>query len=161
MRGAVEPLEELYASSEAMIYGFVASRCGDRTAAEDVTAQVYVDAARAFADGKGPEVDAPWLVAVARRRLIDHWRRADSRRRRVAAILHERPVAAVADVEDERVARALADLPERQRAALVLRYMDDLSVGEVAEALELSYRAAESVLARGRASFRRAWEERS
>ncbi|MEM8745746.1 MAG: sigma factor-like helix-turn-helix DNA-binding protein, partial [Actinomycetota bacterium] len=48
---------------------------------------------------------------------------------------------------------ALASLPERQRAAVVLRYVEEYSVSEVAEALDVGYEAAESLLARGRRGF--------
>jgi RNA polymerase sigma factor (sigma-70 family) len=50
--------------------------------------------------------------------------------------------------------KALVRLPYRQRAAVVLRYYEDLSVAETGEALRCSTRAANSLLARGLAALR-------
>ncbi len=63
------------------------------------------------------------------------------------------------EVGDERAVEVLAQLPAAQRAALVLRHLDGLSVPEVARTLERSVEAVESLLARGRVSFRRAYAE--
>ena len=49
---------------------------------------------------------------------------------------------------------ALVGLPDDQRTALVLRYVDDLAIADVAELLGRSVRATESLLARGRAGLR-------
>lgn len=54
---------------------------------------------------------------------------------------------------------ALQSLSARQRAALSLRYLDGYSVAEIAEVLDTSYRAAESILARGRKAFVTAYED--
>ncbi|MDH4277060.1 MAG: ECF-type sigma factor [Acidimicrobiia bacterium] len=54
---------------------------------------------------------------------------------------------------------ALASLSGRQRALLTLCYLNGWSVTEMAGELELTYRAAESGLARARRSFLAAWEE--
>jgi RNA polymerase sigma-70 factor (ECF subfamily) len=63
------------------------------------------------------------------------------------------------DLEDaadrDLVAIALDQLPESQKSVLVLRYMDGLSVPEVAAATGKSVHAIESLLARGRASLKR------
>jgi RNA polymerase sigma-70 factor (ECF subfamily) len=54
---------------------------------------------------------------------------------------------------------ALAVLPSLQRAALVLHYMDDLSVRDVARVIGKSEAATASLLARGRDAFRKAYAE--
>lgn len=48
-------------------------------------------------------------------------------------------------------------LPLRQRRALVLRYLNDMTVGQTAEALGVSYRATESLLSRARSNMARAY----
>ncbi|MEK7425424.1 MAG: sigma factor-like helix-turn-helix DNA-binding protein [Actinomycetota bacterium] len=63
-----------------------------------------------------------------------------------------------APIDEPRVSSVdelLKDLPDRHRAALILRYVDDLSVGEVAATLGLSLHATESLLARARDQVRR------
>lgn len=150
----------LYDAQVATVYGYLVARCGSHVLAEDLTAEVFLDAARLYASGGDNDViDAGWLRMVARRRLIDHWRRAASQRRRIERLQRERPPDLPNHDRADVVRRALESLAERQRAAIVLRYLDDLSVSEVAVALGETYRTTESLLARGRRAFRAAYEE--
>lgn len=63
-------------------------------------------------------------------------------------------------LEGDAVLAALQSLPPRQRVAISLRYLDDHSVAEIATVMEIDYRAAESLIARGRRRLIMAWEER-
>jgi RNA polymerase sigma factor (sigma-70 family) len=67
----------------------------------------------------------------------------------------------MASEERREVLRALAQLPARQREALVLRYFLDLSEAETAESMHVSRGAAKSAAARGIASLRRLLGEES
>jgi RNA polymerase sigma-70 factor (ECF subfamily) len=83
-------------------------------------------------------------------------------RRRLRQIEHAAAVQVhVAEPDDEKILLALQSLSMRQRSALTLRYLDDLSVHEVAIELGCRYQAAESLLARARRSFAAAYEEPS
>ena len=53
----------------------------------------------------------------------------------------------------------LTTIPPHYRAALTLRYLDDLSVPECADVLDRSVHATESLLVRARTAFRSAYEE--
>lgn len=170
-----EALRLLYRSEVTAIHGYLLARCGSRQDAEDLTTETFLNAADRFAQGRGGEVSGAWLMTVAKRRLIDHWRRAGSQRERVERLGRElglvpgRDVAESvgfaddgdrADAEDVRahVLAALESLPERQRAALTLRYLDEHSVSEIADILDVGYQAAESLLARARRGFVVAFE---
>lgn len=143
----------------ARVNGFVLARCGDPSLAADVTADVYLAAARAIGGDRPEQVTLPWLLATAKRRLIDQWRLQRTRRKTLQLIVSQPQTGGeAADVDRDRVRRALQSLPPTQVAALTMRYLDEMSVSEVADALELTYRATESLLARGRRSFERAWE---
>lgn len=162
IRARRERLSSLFAAHHDDVYRFALARCGSRPIAEEVTSDAFTDAARLCADGRGDQVTAAWLVEVARRRLIDRWRRAGRERRRVEKLARQRVVPydrSDRTGNDERVLHALESLPERQRAALTLRYLDEHSVAEVATMLDTTYRAAESLLARARGSFMTAYEE--
>lgn len=141
------------------VFGFALARCGSRPVAEDVTSDVFVAAARAIGGSDPTQVTRTWLLTTARRRLIDQWRR-QSTQRNIAKRLLSLPDSGTATLSDDRdrVHRALATLPDGQRLALTLRYLDNHSVAEVADELAVSYSAAESLLARARRSFQRAWE---
>lgn len=165
-RRAEAELVALYDTHVDDLYRYCLVRAGDADTAADTTAEVFYAAARAFAQGTGHQVTRPWLFAVAKNRLVDHWRRSNRHERRVERLAQatgvadgdrdladEIPIVAAADVID-----ALQSLPDRQRAALTLRYLDELSVAEIADELAMTYTAAESLLARGRRSFERAWQ---
>ena len=129
-------LQSLYLSEVRNVYGFLLARCGDRHVAEDLTTETFINAADRFAQGRDQEVSGAWLMTTARRRLIDHWRRTASQRTRVERLGRETAIAAgVQDSGDthDRVLTSLGSLPERQRAALSMRYMDEMSVSEVAD----------------------------
>ncbi len=154
-------LESLFAQWSEDVFGFVLTRCGSPALAEDVTTEVFLAAARAVGGDDPDQVTRSWLLTTARRRLIDQWRRQRTQRTTVERLLRQ-PAAANggSSVDRYRVRRALDSMPGKQRLALTLRYLDDHSVAEVADELGLSYSAAESLLARARRSFRRAWEQR-
>lgn len=153
-------LQSVFDRWSADVFGFALARCGSRPVAEEVTSEVFVAAARAIGGSEPSQVTRSWLLTTARRRLIDQWRR-QSAQQRVTERLKNLPVhtSTTSSEHRDRVRRALADLPTGQRVALTLRYLDDHSVAEVADALAVSYAAAESLLARARRSFHRAWEE--
>lgn len=153
-------LATIFEAEVQAIFGFFVVRCGSRAVAEDLTAETFTAASRAFADGRGDQVSPAWLRTVARRRLVDHWRALTSHGRKVERLAAIRVDQLPPDTDpDGRIDLALDSLPDRQRAALVLRYLDDFSTSEVAEVLSLSYKATESLLARARTSFAQAYEE--
>lgn len=144
------------------IYRFVLSRSGSREVAEDVTAETFAEAARVLSTDSGHAVTTPWLYTVARRRLIDHWRKVDRHRRRIDRLRFERLIEVEdpnhEEIEDQRVLDALSLVPPRQRAALTMRHLDEYSVTEIADTLQVTYKAAESLLSRARAAFATAME---
>jgi RNA polymerase sigma-70 factor (ECF subfamily) len=155
-------LTALFDTEADTIFGYLLLRCGSRAVAEDLAGETFLAASRLFSAGRGSEVSPAWLQTVAHRRLVDHWRRSSASRRRFARLVADRRRDEVpAHDPDHRIDRALASLTERQRSVLVLRYLDDRSVSEVAATLDLSYKATESLLSRARASFAAAYEELS
>jgi RNA polymerase sigma-70 factor (ECF subfamily) len=154
-------LHSLFDRWSSDVFGFVLARSGSWAVAQDVTSEVFLAAARAVGGDDPGQVTRSWLLTAARRRLIDQWRRQRTQRKIIERLSGERPTpAAVADADRERLGAALASLPEGQRLALTLRYLDEYSVAEVADELDTTYSAAESLLARARRSFERAWEEK-
>jgi RNA polymerase sigma-70 factor (ECF subfamily) len=131
----------------------------DGAEAEDVAQETFVRLWRSAGDLEigGPGV-RPWLMRVATNLCLDRLRAR--RRLQVDADVPETPVSAVQarGLEEqqlsERVETALAALPERQRSALVLFHYEGLSQMEVAEAMDVSEEAVESLLARARRAVR-------
>ncbi len=156
-------LAAVFEANVDSVFGYVLARCGSRQMAEDVASDTFVEAARAFQSGRGHEVERGWLFHVARLRLIDYWRRDERQRKRIERLttvgLQDQVLPDGSD-GDPYVLAALDSLSSRQRAVLLLRYVDDYSVSEVADAMELSYQATESLLARARRSLLAAYREK-
>jgi len=169
-----DPVAAIYRRALPTVYGYLLSRCGSVTLAEDLTADTFMAAVEATRSGGGgdgaerdagpgggvPEVTVAWLVGVARHKLADHWRRSGREERTVAAVgqsseTYDDPWDEWLDTEAAYA--ALGCLNAQQRAALTLRYLDGLPVSEVAAHLGRSLTATETLLARARAALRRVY----
>jgi len=147
------------------VFGFVLGHVErDRELAEEITQQTFTDAIRDYRRFDGRSDSVTWLCSIARHKLADHWRRLERDERRrlhfISATDPDRDEAAWRSVDErDRVMGALGAMPAMQRAALLLRYIDDLPVKEIARTLGKSEKAVESLLSRGRDAFRAADRE--
>jgi RNA polymerase sigma-70 factor (ECF subfamily) len=152
---------ELYDRALPEIYGYLLSRCRDVQIAEDLTADTFLAAVSGVRRGTVADLTVAWLVTVARNKLVDHWRRLEREERKLRLVHDEGD-----DVSDDwdahldaAVAHGVLDgLGAHHRSALSLRYLDGLSVPEVAGALGRTVHATEALLVRARGAFRRAYE---
>ena len=152
-------LLDLYDETARDVYRYLYRLCGGEAAlAEDLTQETFLTAVGRFKDHRGADVTAPWLMGVARHKLLEHHRRAGREQRRLRLVFSRagdealepaRPVESL----DEAVG-LLKGLPGDQRTALALRYVEGLAVVEVASAMGRSVRATESLLARARRALR-------
>jgi RNA polymerase sigma-70 factor (ECF subfamily) len=159
-QGAV--LLDLYDEALPSVYGYLLPRCGNVQLAEDLTAETFLGAVSAVKRGTVERMSVAWLVGVARHKLVDHWRRRAREDRKLQVAQSEQ--AATEDPWDAKldVIRAhevLAALGAHHRTALTLRYLDGLSVPQVADHLGRTIHATEALLVRARSAFRRAYEE--
>jgi len=136
---------------------------GDRALAEDLVQDACVDLVRASATvTETAPLGVGWLIVVVRRRYLDHLRRTGRDARRVEQASAGTELTATPDWASVRGGDALTSLGQLvpdQRVALVLRYVDDLPVAEVAELMDRSVAATESLLARARRELARRVEE--
>ncbi len=155
-----DAFRQFYDEALPLVYGYLVRRCGGSAAtAEDVTQETFLAAVAELRKGRVVEAPVPWVLGIARHKLLDHYRRQSRRERTVELDDELELVSGVPDEADDLAVAALARVPASQRAALVLRHLDGFSVPEVASALGRSIEAAESLLARGRTSFKRAYAE--
>ena len=147
----------LYDRALPEVYGYLASRCGSASVAEDLTSETFLAAVTAVRRGTVSELTVAWLIGVARHKLIDHWR-SQGREHRTS----EPGEVSVDDWDvrlDQLAAHAtLADLGPHHRSALTLRYLDGLPVREVAACLGRTEGATEVLLVRAKAAFRARYE---
>ena len=76
-------LLEVYDRALPQVYGYLMSRCGERSVAEDLTSETFLAATRQTSNGP---VSIGWLIGVARHKLADHWRRKAREERLVRAV---------------------------------------------------------------------------
>ena len=151
----------LYDRALPEVYGYLVSRCGSEAVAEDLTAETFLAAVGAVQRHTVPRMTTAWLVGVARHKLVDHWRRVGREERKLRAVasqpeLLDDPWEARLDVAAAR--SVLAGLGAPHRCALTLRYLDGLTVAEVADELGRTLHATEALLVRARHAFRAAYE---
>jgi len=151
----------LYDRSVTDVYSYLFSRLRDRPLSEDLTQDVFLAGARRAA--RGQLVELPWLIAVARNKLVDHWRATGRRERKLRSIEQQAQVEDVAPepLDGTRAADVLEALNPTYRLALVLRHVDGLPVPKVAEHLGRTVAATEQILSRARSAFRREYGEPS
>jgi RNA polymerase sigma-70 factor (ECF subfamily) len=165
-QGAVHAsVRALYDDGLEEVYGYLLHRCGDVQVAEDLTSETFLAAVAAVQSEPASVLGVPWLIGVARHKLVDHWRRVARQERNLRAVEDEAATAAGAEDPwpeqlDVLAARhALSRVSANHRAALTLRYIDDLSVREVARLLGRTEQATEALLARARAALKCAYEK--
>lgn len=135
------------------VFRYAARLTGDRTRAEDLVSEVYLALLGAARDHHVAQVGVGWLITAVRRRFVDGLRAAGREQRRMRLATSPASDVTPAAVVNT-VRELLQSLSDRERAALVLRYVDDLSVAEVARQLSTTVRSTESLLARARARVR-------
>ncbi len=129
---------------------------GDRALAEDLMQEAFARLAGRFLDLRNPDAFGTYLS-----RTIVNLSRMHFRHKKVERVYLAKEVGLRrSESRDPEVAtretmrRALTGLPARQRAAVVLRYYEDLSVGEIAEVLQCRPGTAKSLVSRGVAALR-------
>jgi RNA polymerase sigma-70 factor, ECF subfamily len=152
----------LYDEALPQVYGYLLARCGQQVVAEDLTAETFLAAVDAVRAGPAP-LSTGWLIGIARHKLVDHWRR-QGREQRALTAAAAGPGGPPDDPWDAqldalRAREVLGRLGPHHRAALTLRYLDDLPVPQVAGLLGRTVHATEALLVRARAAFRTAYSQ--
>jgi RNA polymerase sigma-70 factor (ECF subfamily) len=154
-------VEELFGKHHNEIYAYLVRMLRDPELAADLTQDAFVKAYRNYETLEKPENARAWLYQIAHRVALD-----ELRRRKIVRFLPWTGESRGAAPSAEHLAmelrlsgdlqRALARIPERQRAALLLAELHDLTGLELAAALGVSHVAARALLTRARESLRQA-----
>jgi RNA polymerase sigma-70 factor (ECF subfamily) len=145
---------ELYDAHVDEVYRFVHRRCRDHALSEDITQETFVTAIRGSRDPSS--ISVGWLITVARNRLVDVLRRQtnyEGKLRLVGASESDDYDAQLA--ERMRIEAALNELSVEYRLVLTLRYIDGMSVLELADHLGRSAKSVEGLITRARRAMRR------
>lgn len=152
-------IEELFALHHGEIYAYILRMVRDADVAADFAQDTFIKAYKAQNSLEDRTKARAWLYQIAHRVVLD-----EMRRRRIVRFMPwtgenygAAPSAEHLAMEmrlSGPLARALARIPERQRAALLLAEVNDLTGLELADALGISHVAARALLTRARESLR-------
>jgi RNA polymerase sigma factor (sigma-70 family) len=132
---------------------FLAATVGPQEA-DDCLQETLIAALRAYPRLRDGSNVRAWLFTIARNKAFDE-HRARVRRPVPVAEAEPRGSVALADEPDEELWSAVRGLPAKQRAAVVLRFVNDFSHRDVATVLDCSEEAARRSLHEGLARLRR------
>ncbi len=168
--GDTEALRSLIECHQHRIVGTVAKMLGDESDAEDIAQQVFIRVWKSAGRYEPTAKFTTWLYKITRNLTFNELRR---RKRHPAQSLDrpyddddDRPMQApdlstktpdrtlLDDEMQAAIQRAIDELPETQRMAVILRRYDDISYDEIGEILDLTVPAVKSVLFRARTELR-------
>jgi RNA polymerase sigma-70 factor (ECF subfamily) len=172
LSGDEKAFDEFFADYFPRLFRFAVLRLRDQDAAEDVVQSSLIAAVRNLGSWRGEATLFTWLCTICRRE-ISAWEKRTSRRVTVS-LAEDDPnlraalesIGAAAEAPDAGLARAdtgrivqlvLDHLPPRYSRALEWKYLEDLSVDDIAGRLQCTPKAAESLLTRARDAFRDAF----
>lgn len=140
------------------ILGYGTRLLGDRTEAEDIAQEVMLRLWRMAPDWRPGEAQvSTWVYRVTANLCTDRLRAAKRKQAQALDDVAEPQdgaasvVAQMIDADRQAaLERALADLPERQREAVILRHIEGLANPQIAEVMQIGVEAVESLVARGK-----------
>jgi RNA polymerase sigma-70 factor (ECF subfamily) len=144
--GDREAFGELYRRFARAVHGVLIARVAPEDA-DDLVQDVFIHAWPRLAELREPAAFGGWICAIARRRAIDHFRRA--RPTTELTDIHASPDRPDVSVEARDALAAIRELPEAYRETLVLRLVDGLSGPEIAAATGLTPESVRVNLHRG------------
>ena len=148
-------LEELYRVQVAPLQRLAFLLTGDHHLAEDIAQQAFVKFYRRFFRLRDSEAAPAYLRTTVVNLARAHHRHRHVERRHLESQRGTPDETVPPNVEDrDFIVRTLMNLPYRQRAAIVLRYYEDLSEHQAAEVLSCSPAAMKSLTARAMSSLR-------
>jgi len=156
-------LGTLYDQYVDKIYAYIYHRVGSADIAEDLTGQVFVRMLEAVRNGRPWRTSfSGWLYRIAHNLVIDHYRRRG--RATFVAIDEAMPVrspdgdpvrSAESRLEMDSLRQALSSLTEEQVQVITLRFLEDLSIAEVASIMDKTEGAIKALQYRAVSSLRR------
>jgi RNA polymerase sigma-70 factor (ECF subfamily) len=170
LRGDEAACEEFFEAHFSSLYRFALSKVREAELARDLAQAAFCHAVRQLASFRGESSLTGWLFTICRNEIHGHFRRLGRRPQEVE--LEEGQVAVEeagerlgswAAIPDEvlekkevrqQVHETLDQLPPRYGQILQWKYLEGISVKEIAARLRLGPKAAESLLTRARSAFR-------
>lgn len=154
MRAANDRLAALYAQHAPAATRLAYMLTGDRDVAQDLAHDAFVKIGGKVLALRDPDHARAYLFRTVINLCRGRGRKLQRERRALRKLSHSSPVESISASGDDEIWTALLELPIRQRAALFLRYYEDVSEQDAADALNCSLSALKSLINRGLRNLR-------
>ncbi len=145
------------------VYRFICARSGFApVVAEDITQDIFLDVFKGMDKFKGLCSERTWVFRIARNKLNDFYRKQYSRKIEVCEIDEPEQLADPKQAmdwqmeksfENQCIRECLAMLPSHYRITLLMKYVDDKSVKQIAQIVNKTPKATERMLQRAKSAF--------
>lgn len=148
--GDPQAFAEIVREHQGMVFSIGWHYLGDRAMAQDLAQDVFLQLYQGLAAIQSASHLTHWLRRVVVHRCIDRTRKKNFRRDLPFDEIHETAVESKPQDTflSERLREAVAQLPEKQRMVVVLRYQEQLSLDEIAQLLKIPVNTVKSTLYR-------------
>lgn len=152
----------VYKKYHPLIFNFVKSQINNYQLAEELTQDIFMDFIEALRDFRFQSSLKTFLFSIARHKIVDQIRKKKLKNilfsRLPAHIIESLKIVFIDEEIDkkelrEKIVRILGGLPNDYQVILRLKYIEGVSVSEIAEKLKMNFKATESLLFRARKSF--------
>ena len=155
--GNEDAFKELLSRFQHKILNFAYRFLGDPEEAKDIAQETFLKLYRSAGNYHHSGSLDSYIYTIARNLCIDHGRkkRPDRSDRYREPVEHDTPLDSFSRKESQEAFQSvLSGLPENQRSAILLQYSEGLSNAEIADAMDTTISAVESLLVRGRKTLR-------
>ncbi len=148
---------ELYEYFFPKIYQYIHYRVNGKETAEDLVSDIFFKALRNLDSLSEPGDFQSWLFSIARNALIDHYRKIGKRREESTENIQQEPekewhtpeAHVLAAEESKEVMDSLKILSPEQQEVILLRFVHELKLKEIAEVIDKNESAVKGLLYRG------------
>lgn len=160
--GVPEAVEVWYKQYHDTILRFVQQKLNSREDAEEITREIFVNALRQLPLFRQDSSLKTWMLRIAAHEIADYYRRRYAKK-----FIHALPLSHLLFTEDPQgmhetsqlVIQTLNSLRADYREVLLMKYVDNISVRDMAHVLQRSLKSVESDLFRARKEFRHLYAE--
>lgn len=155
--GDREAFDQLFRLLQEPLYRYIFSLVGARALAEDILQEVFILIYRKIRWLREPELLRPWVYRIATREAFKHLKRERrwSDKTEDEAVLLDLPAPSSDDLAPELIAQLVARVSPASRAVIVLHYLHEMTLVEIAEVMGVAVGTVKSRLAYGLDLMRR------
>jgi RNA polymerase sigma-70 factor, ECF subfamily len=157
---------ELYDRTFDKVYGFLIARLsGDTHTAADLTQDTFLAVYRSMRNFSGRSAESTWVIGIAKNKLYDYYRGCFRRKNWLESLEDAEPIddsmedIIISAENTEFVRKVLNSLPEQYRMLLILKYMENLKLRDIAPLTGRTVKSIDGLIQRAKATFIKAYRE--